>query len=148
MSKLQYYVRRSGHALPTIQDYWTRLPNGERFTQESLGFLADSGPPLLIEAFRPSGPGEPIPEGGFPFETVFWYPTLTMTLDFRRKLPEEGVEWVMMRVVGKEVRNGRYDAEVLIFDERGEFLASSNNVAMVVDIKRNYGGKGKRQEKM
>ena len=148
MRHLEYYCRRSGHALPTTHDFWVRLADGERFTQSSLGFLVDAGPPLIVESFRPSGPGQPIPEGGFAFNKGFWYPTLTMTLDARKKLPEQGVEWLRMRVTSKEVRNGRYDAEVLMFDESGGLVALSNHVAMALDIERNYGGKDKMKGKI
>lgn len=148
LHNLEFYCRRAGHFHPTTHDHWVRLANGERFTQTSLGYLADAGPPFVVESFRPSSPDEPIPAGGFAFKKGFWYPTLSMTLDAKRKLPEEGLEWVRLRVVAKEIRNGRYDSEVLMFDERGELLALSNHVAMAVDVERNYGGKEKMKEKI
>ncbi|KAI6783629.1 uncharacterized protein J7T54_005658 [Emericellopsis cladophorae] len=138
---LKYYIRRSGHVLPTTHDYWVHLTSGENFTQTSLGYLADTGPPLVVEAFRPPSTTAPIPEGGFTYSKGFWYPTLTMTLDVRRKLPEEGAKWLRLRVTTKEIRNGRYDAEVVMFDKDGQLVALSNHVSMAVDIERNYGGR-------
>lgn len=135
---VEYYSRRGGHVLPTTHDYWIRFAVGDGFTPTSLGFVADVGPPLIIESFRPSEPNAPIPLGGFAFNKGFWYPTLTMTLDVRRELPEEGVNWLRLRVTAKEVRNGRYDAEVVMFDEAGDLVALSNHVSMAIDIERNY----------
>lgn len=141
LNNLEYYSRRGGHVLPTTHDYWVRLGNGERFTQTSLGFLADAGPPLMVESFRPVDKSAPIPPGGFAFNKGFWYPTLTMTLEVKRKLPDDGLPWIRSRVVAKEVKNGRYDAELLMFNEEGELLAISNHVAMAMDIERNYSGR-------
>jgi hypothetical protein len=145
---VEYYSRRGGHILPTTHDYWIRFAKtGERFSQTSLGFVADVAPPLIVESFRPASKDAPVPPGGFAFGKKFWYPTLTMTLDVRRELPAEGLEWLRVRVVAKEIKNGRYDAEVIIFDEHGNLLGLSNHVAMAIDFERNYAkrknGKGK-----
>ncbi|CAG9988552.1 unnamed protein product [Clonostachys byssicola] len=146
LNNLEYYHQRSGHALPTTHDYWIRLPCDENFTLASLGYVADVGPPLLIESFRPASADAPIPPGGFAFKKAFWYPTLTMTLDVRRAMPPEGLPWLRLRVAAKEVLNGRYDAEVLIFDEAGRLLALSNHVAMALDISRNYAERRPKQK--
>lgn len=139
LHQTEYYRRRGGHILPTTHDYWIRFSKaGERFSQTSLGFVADVGPPLIVESFRPASRDAPIPPGGFAFGKRFWYPTLTMTLDVRRELPVEGLEWLRLRVTAKEIKNGRYDAEVMMFDEQGNLVALSNHVAMAVDIERNY----------
>lgn len=142
LHNLEYHSRRTGHVLPTTLDFWVRLGTGERFTESALGYLADVGPPLIVESFRPVDREAPIPPGGYAYNKNFWYPTLTMTLDVRRKLPEEGVEWLRLRVISKEIVNGRYDAEVIMFNEDGHLVASSNHVAMAVDIERNYAKRG------
>lgn len=140
LNHVEYYHRRGGHVLPATHDYWIRLAHrpDSRFLQTSLGFVADAGPPLLVESFRPATRDAPIPPGGFAFNKGFWYPTLTMTLDVRRALPDEGLEWLRLRVAAKEVSNGRYDAEVVMFDEEGNLVALSHHVAMAVDVERNY----------
>lgn len=67
----------------------------------------------------------------------FWYPTVLLNLDFKKALPEEGVEWLFARVRAKQVKNGRYDLEVIIMDENGELVALSNHVVMVMNASRN-----------
>lgn len=140
---LEFYLPRAGHPLPTTYDLWIRLANGERFTTTSLGYVSDAGPPLLVESFRPQGPEAAIPEGGFAFDKVFWYPTVTMSLDVKKRLPDEGEEWLRLRVVAKMIKNGRYDAEVIVFDKEGDIVALSNHVALAVDRERNSAGRGK-----
>ncbi|CAM1505848.1 Fc.00g114850.m01.CDS01 [Cosmosporella sp. VM-42] len=138
LHNIEFYAPRAGHPLPTTYDLWMRLANGERFTASSLGYVSDAGPPLLVESFRPEDPDAAIPEGGFAFNKVFWYPTVTMSLEVKKKLPEEGEEWLRLRVVAKLIQNGRYDAEVIIFDSKGDIVALSNHVALAVDGERNF----------
>lgn len=137
INHLELYSRRRGHVLPTTHDFWICFANGDRFNQDSLGFIVDASPPLLTESFRPSSPNVPAPTGGFAFDQAFWYPTLTMTLDVKRKLPEDGVKWLRLRSTAKQIRNGRYDAEVMVFDEEGNLVALSNHCCMIVDFNRN-----------
>ncbi|KAJ3554794.1 hypothetical protein NPX13_g10517 [Xylaria arbuscula] len=66
-----------------------------------------------------------------------WYPTLTLNLDIKKALPPEGVEWLHVRVQTKHIKNGRYDYEVMIFDQSGDLIALSHHVAMVLDGTRN-----------
>ena len=67
----------------------------------------------------------------------FWYPTVLLNLDIKKALPPEGVEWLFARVRAKQVKNGRYDLEVIIMDEYGELVALSNHIVMVMDASRN-----------
>lgn len=67
----------------------------------------------------------------------YWYPTLLLNLDVKKSLPEEGVEWLFVRVNTKVIRNGRIDLEVVIMDEGYEIVALSHHVAFAVDAGRN-----------
>ncbi|RSL93567.1 hypothetical protein CDV31_014667 [Fusarium ambrosium] len=140
---VELYTPKKQSPLPATWDLWMRMASGERFTTSSLGYVADAGPPLLVETFRPTDPEAPIPEGGFAFDKKFWYPTVTMSLEVKKALPMEGEEWLRIRVTAKVVQNGRYDAEVVIFDGAGDVVALSNHVALAVDGERNFGRSGK-----
>lgn len=137
MNNLEYYVSRAGRPLPATHDYWIRLANGEFFTRASLGYVVDAGPPLLVESYRPASRDAPVSEGGFPYHKGFWYPTVTMSIDVKKNLPDAGVEWLRLRVDAKMIQNGRYDAEQLVFDSQGALVALSHHFAMAVDIARN-----------
>lgn len=134
----EYYIRQSGHPLPTTYNIWIRLVNSEPFMTSSLGYVADISPPLIIESFKPESPEALVPEGGIRFNQGFWYPTITMNLDVKKRLRPEGEEWLRLRTVAKMIKNGRYDAEVMVFDAKGELVALSHHVAMALDISRNY----------
>ena len=68
---------------------------------------------------------------------VFWYPTLLLNLEFKKALPEAGVDWLFVRVDSKQIRNGRMDLEVVILDEAGDIVALSHHVALVMGSERN-----------
>lgn len=67
----------------------------------------------------------------------FWYPTVLLNIEFKKPLPEEGVEWLFVRVDTKQIKNGRMDLEIVILDEGGEIVALSQHVALAVDSSRN-----------
>jgi len=67
----------------------------------------------------------------------FWYPTLLLNLDIKKTLPEEGVEWLFVRVDTKQIKNGRLDLDIVVMDEGGEIVALSHHVAFAVGAERN-----------
>ena len=66
-------------------------------------------------------------------QLAYWYPTLSMTLEVKKLLPGEGLKWLFVRAQAKEIKNGRMDAEVFIFDADLELVALSHHVCLVVD---------------
>ena len=67
---------------------------------------------------------------------------MVLNIDFKKALPPEGVEWLFSRVRSKRIRNGRMDLEVTVLDERGEVVALSTHVALIVRAERNMDMKG------
>ena len=67
----------------------------------------------------------------------FWYPTVLLNLDFKKPLPEEGVEWLFVRCSSKKIKNGRMDLDIAILDEGGDIVALSQHVALAVSTERN-----------
>ncbi len=78
-----------------------------------------------------------------PPEAKYWYPTLVLNLDVKKLLPEEGVEMLFVRVRAKVVRNGRFDLDVSVWDEKEEMVAHSNHASLVLDAARNITRNGK-----
>ncbi|PHH81357.1 hypothetical protein CDD82_970 [Ophiocordyceps australis] len=140
LRSLEFYYPADAHALDPHQhlDFWVRLsqPNA-RFCETDLGFLADAAAPLLIESYRPGKENE-TPAPYFPRHKAFWYPTVTMSLDVKKKLPPDGAEWLRLHTAAKVIRNGRLDSEVIVFDSEGDVVALSHHVAMIVDVERNF----------
>ena len=134
---VHFYLPRKGQSEKSFADEWLRFPNGERFTMESLGYVADTWP-QIVEAYRGGDgyfPGMEKPAGNrLP---IFWYPTLLLNLEIKKVLPPEGVEWLFVRVSAKQIKNGRLDLEVVILDEGGDIVALSQHVTLVVGNERN-----------
>lgn len=148
LQNVDLYLPRKGHPLKATHDVWVRLANGELWLQDDLGFLLDVGPPLIVESFRPPQGSDKVPEGGFAHSTWMWYPTIVASLEVKKRLPCAGVQWLRYRVVCKSIKNGRFDAEVLIFDIEGDLIALSHHVAMAVGIERNLKSKPKVEGKL
>ena len=136
-----YYDPRGGQPTKTVIDKWVRLASGENFTAASLGYVSDCWP-YVVEAQRPTlkeaeerrRRGESVP---FPHDAKFWYPSVIINLEVKKALPEEGLEWLQLRVQSKQVRNGRLDLEVLLLDEHGDLVALSNHVNLILGSERN-----------
>ncbi|KAJ5465268.1 uncharacterized protein N7458_000954 [Penicillium daleae] len=153
--QLEIYGPRSQHPatlgsrMKRAVDQWARFcPEGQttaRWSNEAVMFLVDMFPAAsdrmcAMEISRLSSLGL-LGDTGMKvrsFEKVFWYPTVTMTIDLKRRLPPEGVEWLHSRVTTKMVRGSRGDLDVVVLDQRGEIVALATQVALVVDASRNF----------
>ncbi|KAF4630662.1 hypothetical protein G7Y89_g7475 [Cudoniella acicularis] len=142
-SKTQFFFPRSGQRTKSSADEWIRLRSGEKWTNASLGYVCDMWP-MPIEAFiRGENPydgkntliGPDRKEK--PTIRRMWYPTMLLNVDFKKTLPEEGVEWLFVRVEAKQIKNGRMDLEVIIMDTEGDIVALSHHVALAVGSERN-----------
>lgn len=136
---LELYAPRIGHPLPATLDFWVRYACGDMITNIDLGYIADAAAPYVIDNYRATSPDDPKIDGSvIPDNMTLWCPTLSMDLDMKKLLPEEGVEWLHIRSSAKRIKNGRLDAEVIVMDETGDIICLSRHVAMVVDASRNY----------
>lgn len=138
---------------------WIRTASGEPMTQAMLPYVADSFPfnlhtflvaPELRELLEPpkdrsetSSTREARSNASRQNEqrAGMWFPTIVMNLETKTMLPEEGTEWLAVRVTSKQIKDGRFDLEVLIRDLDGEILALAHHVAMILNIERNTGKK-------
>lgn len=144
--KTQFHHPRADQALahPRYTDEWIRLRTGERWTSETLGYVADMWP-MPVEGFitRELATAAASDEDGKPSADPkkrtarFWYPTVLLNMDIKKPLPAEGVEWLFSRVAVKQIRNGRMDIEVVTLDADGEVVMLSHHVALAVGSERN-----------
>ncbi|KAF4342844.1 hypothetical protein FBEOM_3254 [Fusarium beomiforme] len=144
MQHVEYYSPRRKQTPLATWDLWLRMSNGERWTTWALAYIVDVAPVLIIEGYRPTDLDAPVPKDRFAFDKIFWMPTVSMSLDVKKTLPQDGEEWLRIRLSAKVIKNGRYDVEVLVFDKDGDVVALSNHVALILDGERNWG----RQEKL
>ncbi|WJG34720.1 thioesterase-like superfamily-domain-containing protein [Fusarium oxysporum Fo47] len=143
MQHVEFYSPKYKQTPPATWDLWLRMSNNERWTTWALGYIADVAPALIIEGYRPTDLDAPVPEDRFAFDKIFWMPTVSMSLDVKKALPKEGKEWLRIRISAKVIKDGRYDAEVIVFDREDDVVALSNHVALVLDGERNWGRKEK-----
>lgn len=138
--KTDFYFPRHGQRKRSSAEEWIRLDNGEKWTNTSLGYVCDMWP-MPVEAFlHDQNPYDVSTiEGGKDKlkPAKFWYPTLLLNLDVKKVLPEEGIEWLFVRVEAKQIKNGRMDLEIVILDEKGELVALSHHVAFALGTERN-----------
>ncbi|KAF1355321.1 thioesterase-like superfamily-domain-containing protein [Delphinella strobiligena] len=127
VQQVRFFFPRAGQHFPSLADQWTTLVSGERLTNNHLGFIVDTFP-QIIENYRFAAGQEKGP---------FWYPTVLLNLDVKKLLPEDGVEGLFARTRAKEIKNGRYDLEVVVLDEGGDLVAVSHHVVMIVSAARN-----------
>ncbi|MCJ1405617.1 hypothetical protein MMC11_008845 [Xylographa trunciseda] len=132
-AKIDIFIPRKGQLDHSIADEWIRFRNGEQFTMNSLGYVADAFP-QIVESFREHA------QDSIPWQHrkgKMWYPTVLLNLEIKKILPPEGVEWLFVRVRAKQIRNGRMDLEVVIVDDGGELVALSQHVCLIVGADRN-----------
>lgn len=150
MYLVQQKQRPNNHP-KSINDQWVRfapnrVPNG-RWTNDALGFLVDIFPQIVESYVNPfveaASRGEHSEAELKQFlqskepRAAYWYPTLVLNLDVKKLLPEEGVEWLFVRVRAKAIRNGRFDLDIEVLDEQGELIATSAHASLIVDASRN-----------
>ena len=138
----------NGPPRPNITDVWlTPCSASDTFTTETLGSVADTWHRMpennlpntvwsnasLVSTANQSAQGliKDTEIGRRP--PSHFYPTLSMSLEIKRSLPPEGVKWLFVRAQAKEVRNGRMDVEVMIFDQDMELVALSHQICLVIE---------------
>ena len=140
-----FYYPRAERKYKSLTDYWLRFRNGDRFTNESLGYVSDMFP-QIVEIYL---------SGVDPYSTTaeewnkikdkrvakFWYPTVCLNIDVKKALPEGGVEFLFGRCSSKKVQNGRLDIEIIIMDAQGDIVALSHHVTLVLGAERNLAGR-------
>lgn len=141
-----YFPRHGQPHKGSVADEWIALRSGEKFTNVSLGMVADMFP-QMIEAFRADTDPYAVESGKTSAEmeselrkkgmAKYWYPTLLLNLDVKKALPEQGVDWLFVRTRAKQIKNGRFDIEVIILDEGGDVIALSHHVCMILPAERN-----------
>ncbi|EMC91138.1 hypothetical protein BAUCODRAFT_39279 [Baudoinia panamericana UAMH 10762] len=153
---IRSWFPRDGQPLPTIVDMWMCLREpGDRWTNESLGFVADTFPQIIesfahgVDSYSVAFEKEHGREGArerMGNKAGFWYPTVLLNLDVKKALPDEGVRFLYMRLQAKVIKNGRYDLEVILRDETGDVVALSHHIVFVVGVERNRATRAKLEE--
>lgn len=154
--------RRPANMPKSVGDQWVRFAPGRqptgRWTNDALGFLVDMFPQLIEQYVNPVAEEAALGSSKIDEAEVkkamseprakYWYPTLSLNLDAKKLLPDEGVEWLFVRVKAKAIRNGRFDLDVEVWDEQDELVAISSHASLAVDSARNTTRNAKKDSKI
>ncbi len=140
--KTQFHYPRHGQIGTAISDQWIRLSTGEKWTNTTLGYVADIFSMPVESHLRKTSPSDPKSKSGEKSQgeappAKFWYPTVLLNLDVKKALPEEGVEWLFSRTTTKQIKNGRMDLDIVVLDEEGDIVCLSHHIALAVSSERN-----------
>ena len=119
----------------------------ERFTNESLGFVADLFMQMIETLLDPSLHISDRTNDGVQGKNVsrefkdprakYWYPTVLLNLEVKKPLPARGVDWLFSRIRTKQIKSGRYDLSITILDAQGDLVCLSQHVCLAVSAQRN-----------
>ncbi|KUI57255.1 hypothetical protein VP1G_04497 [Cytospora mali] len=147
----RFFLPRCGPREPGVVDMWVCRSNGERVLQAGLPYVVDSfpynvhtflvSPELreLLETPREDGGDAKVKDAHQRNEqrAGLWFPTIVMNLEMKTAIPEEGLEWLAVRVQSKLIKDGKFDTDVMVRDKDGEVVALSQQVSMIVSMERN-----------
>ncbi|KAH8681925.1 thioesterase family protein [Xylariales sp. PMI_506] len=64
--------------------------------------------------------------------------TVTLNIEFKRRLPKEGVQWIFNRANTRMYDSGRLDIDITICDENMELLCLAHQTNLSLDTKRKF----------
>ncbi|KAJ3475239.1 hypothetical protein NLG97_g9529 [Lecanicillium saksenae] len=145
------YVPKKGLFTPGVMDTWVRLTTGENWTQQSLPYVADLLPYELdrylvapeMKALADEMQNQDRPKGadgapkGKAKAQPFWFATLALNLETKELLPKEGVEWLHVRLLAKNMAGGKFDQQIEIRDESGDLIMLAQTISMTLKFDRN-----------
>lgn len=152
---------RIGFPVDGVCDAWNSFLGDERMDATYLALMADIIPSISDTLLRNGGlydantfqkqmeqwakknPGVPcvmtnsITEG---MQAANFNITLTMDIEFKRRLPKEGQSWLFTRAATKMLQGGRMDLNVTMCNEDMELLAIAHQLVLVLDAQRKFRG--------
>lgn len=101
------------HGASGLSDRWMKLKGStDVWTNEWIPYLVDL-------------PGT---EAISPMYLKYWLATLAMTIEFKKPLPAEGLEWLLLRTTTSVIRDGKYDFNNIVIDEKGDVVAMATQI--------------------
>ena len=161
---------REGHPVDGVIDLWNgfRTPEGgaEPMDATYLALMADTIPSLSDTLLRNGGlydahatwaqmakwsderPGTTAQLTNSVKDLMraeFFNNTVTLDIEFKRRVPSEGLHWALTRVATRMLEGGRMDLDLTILNEDLQIMCLARQVVLVLDAKKKFGGGGKKQ---
>lgn len=152
---------RDGFPDAGVCDAWNTFLGDERMDATYLTMMTDCIPSLsdsllkngglydvhknfaLLQQGDKENPGVPVELTNTLKEAIrakVFNHTITLDIEFKRRLPEEGVKWTFTRAATRMFEGGRFDLDVTICDEKLDILVLARQVVLALDSKRKFGG--------
>ncbi|KAH9902334.1 thioesterase family protein [Xylariomycetidae sp. FL2044] len=145
-----------------VLDAWNRFVGGERVNPAYLTFMTDvfpsmadtllrnggpydaNGPNAAMEEWAEKNPGVPFEQHGSLQDvmraTVF-NNTVTLDVEFKRRIPDEGLGWVFTRVATRMFEGGRMDLDITICNQEMDILCLARQAVLILDVKKKFQSK-------
>lgn len=157
---------RGGFPVAGVCDMWNSF-GSERVDSTHLTILTDLVPSMsdtllrtggifdahtigsATEAWAKDNPGAPFRLSNSLMQAQkagIWNSTLTLDIEFKMRLPSEGLEWAFSRVVTKELKDGRMDVDVTICNQSMQPICVARHLVMVLDARRTFDKQKQRQK--
>ena len=68
----------------------------------------------------------------------FFNITATLDIEYKRRLPKEGLRWIFTRTMTKMLQGGRMDAEITMCNEDMELLCNAQQTILALDVGRRF----------
>ncbi|KAF4966743.1 hypothetical protein FSARC_5608 [Fusarium sarcochroum] len=62
--------------------------------------------------------------------------TISLDIEFKKRLPEDGLRWTFSRVETKKLQGGRMDMDITICDKEMDLICSARQIVLVLDAKK------------
>lgn len=74
--------------------------------------------------------------------------TVVLDMEFKRRLPKEGLRFVLIRTAARTLQDGRLDLDVTICDEEMEVVCKSHQLILVLEAQRKFRSDKKTEQKL
>lgn len=64
--------------------------------------------------------------------------TATLNIEFKKRLPAEGLEWIFTRTATKMLEDGRMALDITMCDERMDLVCEAHQLMLVLDAQRKF----------
>jgi hypothetical protein len=157
--RILFLKPRGGHPINGVNDAWNSFMGDERMDSTYLPLMADTFPSMsdtllrnggLYDAHRifqkikewvhqnPGVPCELHSSRKAVMQATLFNNTITLDMEFKRRMPREGVKWTFTRVATRLLEGGRMDLDITICDEKMKVLCLARQAVLVLEAQRKF----------
>lgn len=64
--------------------------------------------------------------------------TASLNLEFRKRIPKEGLQWVFIRTATKSLQGGRMGVDITICEENMDLVCEAHQLILVLEAQRKF----------